>query len=136
MKDFHRDRDFRRRLEEACEGLIYVSETDALVEPFFSAEIEESTARELAPFVDPSKRGHVEELKFDRFFERLTRSREWQGAKEKKRAKKFSNLRELLEENLTDLKVFRFGKIRIDIFVVGVNRENKRAGVRTQVVET
>lgn len=136
MKKIGRARDFRKRLDEACAGLIYISETDAEVEPFFGAESGEVTPQKIFPFIDFAKRNEVEEIDCEQFFDKLTGNRDWFGADEKKRAKQFASLHSLLKENVTGLKVFRFGKIRIDIFVVGIDKEKRLAGVRTRAVET
>jgi hypothetical protein len=45
-------------------------------------------------------------------------------------------LRQFLEQNLTDLKVFRIGRIRLDVYVVGLDSEGNLAGVKTVAVET
>jgi hypothetical protein len=73
---------------------------------------------------------------FHEFFERLTRDRDWFGDAERARAKKFLELQKLLEENLVDLKVFRFGRIRIDIYIVGLDTDGNLSGVSTFAVET
>lgn len=51
-------------------------------------------------------------------------------------AKKFLELQTLLEENLHDLKVFKLGRIRLDIYAVGIDRNGNPLGIKTQAVET
>ena len=55
---------------------------------------------------------------------------------EKENAKKFGELYALLDERLRDLTLFRFGTIRIDIIVAGIDSEGNAAGIRTFAVET
>lgn len=121
MKTRPSKKGFKEELENACEGLVYISETDAAVEPFFDEEFSEE---------------NFEEIGFHEFFKKLTRNREWFGREEKRRAARFAKLRDVLEENLTDLKVYRSGRIKIDIFVVGKDESGRFAGVRTRAVET
>lgn len=124
-----------REIEAACDGLIYLSETDALVSAFASkmeAPDREKFLRQMGVAEDQ----RVEEASFSGLFARVTSIREWYGDSERKRAKKFLELQKLLEENLTDLKVFRGGSIRLEIFVVGVDKEGYLMGVRTTAVET
>ena len=78
----------------------------------------------------------VEERDFDEFFERLTVVREWYGEEEKARAKKFLELYTLLKESLQDRKVFRIGRIQLEIFAVGLDRECRLTGVSTSAVQT
>ena len=108
----------------ACEGLIYMSETDAPVLPLSGSDAKEITD------------GPTQEISFDDFFQRLTEIKDWHGEREKERAKKFSELRKLLEENLRNLKVLRTGKIRINIYVVGTDINGHMMGVTTKAVET
>ena len=109
-------------IERACAGLIYVSETDEPVTAF-------------AGSVTGSNQP-VEERDFAEFFSRLTANRDWHGAADKTKAKKFLALQKLLEENLRDLRVLRFGERRIDIFIVGTDNDGRLMGVRTKAVET
>ena len=109
-------------IERACAGLIYVSETDAPVSAFTGTV----TARDQP----------IEERDFAEFFSRLTANRDWHGAAENAKAKKFLTLQKLLEENLRDLRVLRFGERRIDIFIVGTDNDGRLMGVRTKAVET
>ncbi len=40
------------------------------------------------------------------------------------------------EKNLRNLKVFKVGKIQLDIYVVGLDAENRLLGIKTKAVET
>ncbi len=78
----------------------------------------------------------VEERDFAEFFKRLTEIQDWFGDEEKATAQKFAELKDLLERNLRDLKVFKIGKIQIDVYVVGLEAENNLLGIKTKAVET
>ena len=51
-------------------------------------------------------------------------------------AAKFAELKKLLQDNLTDLQVIRFGRINISTFIVGRTAAGELAGVLTGQVET
>ena len=70
------------------------------------------------------------------FFERLTAEKDWHSAKEKVRAEKFRALKRVLEDNLSELKVFKIGRVRKDIFIVGLDKDGRLVGARTESVET
>jgi hypothetical protein len=124
------------RIAAACEGLIYVSETDAKVLPY-AATLKGAKAPEvLIEHAGRKADEHVEEISSDELFDRLTAIKDWFGERETERAKKFLELRELLEEDLGGLKVFRLGRIQIDIFVVGLDKNEMLMGVTTKAVET
>jgi hypothetical protein len=123
-------------IELACEGLIYVSETDAPVLAFVGPAAVEATGEIILQQTEGKADAPVEEVAFDTFFGRLTKIKDWFGEAEKENAAKFLDLQKLLEENLRDLKVFRIGAIRIDIYVVGITKDGRMRGVTTKAVET
>lgn len=125
-----------RKIERACEGLIYISETDAPVLPFVGDPSDVLTAKLILQQTGVRADTQIEERDFDEFFVRLTTLKDWYGEKEIDRTKKFLELKKLLEENLRDLKVFRIGSIRIDIVVAGRDKDGNLAGVTTKAVET
>lgn len=123
-------------LAAACEGLIYISEMDAPVIPFYGSKAETVTGETILRQAGLPADSPVTELSLDAFFGRLTEIREWYGETEKQRAKKFSELQTLLGENLSDPKVFRVGRVQVDIFAVGLDSDGRLAGVTTKAVET
>ena len=123
-------------LSTVCEGLVYISEMDAPVTPIFGAAADTVTREIILQQANLPGDSPVSELSLDAFFGRLTEIRDWYGDAEKLRAKKFSELHKLLGENLSDPKVFRIGRIQIDIFAVGIDEDGRLAGVTTKAVET
>ncbi len=136
QKDDKNDSELFRKIEHACEGLIYISETDAPIQPFFGQPTDTVTGEIILQQACLPTEANIEERNFDEFFARLTTIKDWFGDKETARAKKFLKLKTLLEENLNDLKVFRFGTIRIYIFAVGIDKDGILIGVTTKAVET
>ena len=51
-------------------------------------------------------------------------------------AKKFLDLQKLLEENLCELKVYKTGTVRLNIFAVGRDQDGRLMGVPAWAVET
>jgi hypothetical protein len=141
MKIFFHENDLAgkelfKRIADACEGLIYVSEIDAPVTAYAAPAAGMSAPDVLLRQINRSEGEAVEEAKFDALFDRLTAIREWFGERETARAKKFLELRRVLEESLDQLTVYRLGKIRIDIFAVGVDGAGRVMGVMTAALET
>ena len=126
----------QEQLEEICKNLIYISETDSPVRPFMDSKIESITSNSVARALGRVSTEPVERVDIQVFFEKLTRSREWHRATQKTTAELFGRLEKLLTENLEDASVFRFGTIRIDIFVVGKDARGNLSGVKTKAVET
>lgn len=126
---------FDDALAEACRGLAYISETDANLEPFIADEPNSRTLRSYLDTLGIDEK-IIEEVSLDKFFARLTTEKDWHRAVETRRVRQFSKLKTLLEENLEDLHVIRVGRIRIDIYIVGVAADGRLAGVKTKAIET
>ena len=129
--------DFLSNLQRAIDGLFYLSESD---EPFVlvhgpkkTRPIDRAAILKLSSL--PSNT-HVETQSVEEFFADLTKDEDWHGAEEKAEVQKYRKLREVITQGLTDVKVFRAGKVKVDIFIVGRTPDGALAGVRTKAVET
>ncbi len=97
-----------RAIEHACDGLTNISETDvSCALPFAGQQVDTITVENILQQAGLPSDAMIEEKSFDEFFARLTTIRDWYGEKETERAKRFLELKMLLEENLHDPKVFR-----------------------------
>lgn len=134
--DIYSKDSFISDLDLATKGLFYISETDAEVLPFLGQKVNENSRAEILRQTGNSEDSDFEEREFSEFFERLTKFQGWFGEGEKNLTEKFLRLRGVLESNLRDIKVYRIGKIRIDIYCVGINRDHLLQGIRTFAVET
>lgn len=128
--------DLLGKLTEITEGLFYISETDAEIVPFSGDFAEKVSKEEILKQTKNANDVNVEERSFDEVFERLTRISDWFGDREKAIAEKYVKLRDLLKSNLRDLKIYKLGRIQIDIYFVGLDTENKLVGVKTKAIET
>jgi len=134
-KDSGEDK-FKEQIRETSEGLYFMSETDAEILPFFGKQAQAVTKEEILSQTESATNAPVEERNFTEFFARLTEIQDWFGDEEKATARKFGELKILLESNLRDLKVFKIGKIQLDVYAVGLNAENNLLGIKTKAVET
>ena len=123
-------------IEIAVKDLFYTSETDAEVIPFMGSKADAVTKENLLNQTKNESDAKTEERDFTEFFNQLTATKDWFGKEEKETAAKFTALRDLLKNNLKDLKVFKIGKINIDIYIVGLDAEGVLRGVQTKAVET
>lgn len=124
------------KIRAISEGLYYISETDAEILFFTGEKAEAVTQDEILKQTKSEKDIEIEERDFEEFFERLTKFQYWYESEEMAQAKNFYELKKLLKENLRDIKVFRIGKIKIDIYVVGLDAEDRLVGIKTIAVET
>jgi hypothetical protein len=125
-----------QQLMETVRGLFYLSETDAEVYPFKGQATDSVTKENLLLQIGKTNDIKIEEKDFTEFFQPLIVIEDWYGEEERKMTEKFVRLKDLLQQNLRNLKVFRLGKKEIDIFVVGLDQENILRGIQTKAVET
>ena len=114
----------------------YISETDAEIFPFTGSKADSVTRENLLAQIGKPADTTVEERGFDEMFARFIRIEDWFGDEEKATAEKFAALKSLLENNLTDLKVFKVGDIERDIYFIGLDKEGDLAGIQTKADET
>lgn len=124
------------QIKPIVKDLYYTSETDAKILPFKGTQAEEVSSAELLKQIGKDADTPVEKRDFNEFFQRLTTVQDWFGEEEKVSAAKFIQLKELLQDNLRDLTVFKVGSVQIDIYIVGLPSENILAGIQTKAVET
>lgn len=92
-------------------------------------------------WVDPAEvplasKTQVEERNAADFLTRLTTNFDPADPVSAENAQRFAKLKSVLEGQLTDLKVYRFGDISISTFIVGRTKTGELAGLLTGVVET
>jgi hypothetical protein len=124
-------------LIKASKGLMYPSETDAPFEVFTwkNGTAPLTPARLLAlGELDPAS--PVDAKTVDDFFAPLIAEKDWHGREEKAIVQKFKELRQAVDANLTDPKVYRVGAIEIAIYLVGKTHDGDWAGLKTTSVET
>jgi hypothetical protein len=127
---------FVEKVKELSAGLYYISETDAEILPFAGAKAEAVTKENILSQTNNAPDASVEERDFAEIFARLTELQDWFGEEENAIAAKFAALQKFLEENLKDLKVFKIGRIQIDIYFVGLDADGNLMGIQTKAVET
>jgi hypothetical protein len=127
---------FSEQVRRLAEGLLYISETDAGIVPFDGNRAEAVTKDEILRQTEQPAETPVEERSFDEIFFRLTKIQDWFGDEEKETAQKFLGLKNFLEQNLKDLKVFKVGHIQLKIYFVGLDSDGNLKGIQTEAVET
>lgn len=127
-----------RAIRQACSGLVFISETDAPIEPFFVAKTKAngSLPEALETAVAEFSRKNVDQESAAVFFDKVATVRDWHGEREKAEIERFLNLKILFYKNLEEVTLFRIGTIRIEVFVIGFDENGNVAGIATKAVET
>ncbi|RCJ36904.1 nuclease [Nostoc minutum NIES-26] len=127
-----------KKLKQASDGLLFMSESDYPFEVFFwSAQAKETlTDQKLLQLTGHSQDVLVETVDLDYLFRNSAQEKDWHDRQQKETVKKFQSLVETLKANLSDIQVYRVGTINIDVYIVGKTPSGDLAGLSTKVVET
>ncbi len=124
-------------LQNLTDHLLWISEIDSPVKVFqWESQSAKLTDQQLLERTHHSMDTAIETVSFDDFFATVTQDQNWFGTEEKAVAVKDRLLVELLKQHLSDLKVYRVGEVRIDLYIVGKMQTGKVIGLTTQAVET
>lgn len=105
--------EFKNQLAAALDGLSFTGESDAQFELL-----------------------NHKEVNADAFFERLTKIEDWHEEQEKAIAKKFADLKALLDANTSGVQIVKIGKIEIEYFIGGFDKTGEAFLIRTRAIET
>jgi Nuclease A inhibitor-like protein len=116
-------------LKQATEGLLYTSESDY---PFdvFLWQTDTLTPKKVLIETKHPKNTPVQ------FFAQVTQEKDWYGPEEKETVARYKELVKTLQTTLSDIQVYRVGKIELEVYIVGKTPEGPFAGISTKVVET
>ena len=125
-------------LSVATTDVYWQSESDEpfelLLWPDLAAdELDESVMRQQ---VSAAKDVAIQPKAIDDFFEPALRLHDWYGDAEQQTVGKYEDILFLLQQNLTDLQVFRVGKCEIDVYIVGKTPAGNWLALKTMAVET
>jgi hypothetical protein len=123
-------------LKEATRGLLMMSESDYPFEVFRWARAGQPTPEFLRGLTRHDSSTPVETVSAADFFRAAASEPEWKAGDELIAARRFQSLLRLLEDNLSDLKVFRVGTISVPVYIVGRAPSGALIGLSTRVVET
>lgn len=125
-----------RALMAAADGLLMPSESDYPFEPFCWKGVGELTPEALLVALGLPPDTPVEQRTLERQFAPLVRAWDGMDAAERAQRERFAALQAAFEAQLADIAVYRVGEVEIQVVIVGVDREGKRVGLRTTVVQT
>jgi hypothetical protein len=126
------------KLKQASDGLLMMSESEYPFEAFLWSNQAQSpiTAQKLLQLTGHPEDSPIEEVELEYFLRNCAFEQEWHNELQKSDVKKFQTLVESLKSNLKSIKVYRIGRINIDVYIIGKTLDEDLAGVSTKVVET
>ena len=124
------------RLEQAVDGLLFPSESDAPLHVFVWDDPVPFSPQALLATTGYDSTTPIKAIDLNRFFRPVITKREWHGDEEQERTRRFRELRDLLNAELDDIKVYKIGTAAVDVYVVGRAGDGNYYGLTTTVVET
>ncbi|WP_437691478.1 nuclease A inhibitor family protein [Sorangium sp. So ce176] len=122
-------------LQEAAQGLLFPSESDHPLHPT-RWDADASSPAALLAAEGLAADTAVEVTTVGDFFAPVLEPPEEAGEGAQAEAGRYRRLVDLLERELTDLRVYRVGRVEIDVHVLGRHPSGAWIGVKTKVVET
>jgi hypothetical protein len=131
------DNQIRQVLSDAADGLLYPSESDyAFQYVEWNTEGKRLTKKVIRQLASKKENAPVKSRSLDDFFKNVTEIKDWYEEEEKAETQRFRQLKETLQNHLSNIRVFEVGKIEIDAFIIGKTKDGKCAGLSTKVIET
>jgi hypothetical protein len=124
-------------LERLTDGLLFMSESDfplsVVTWPHAGAK---PTADRIAALAGEPHPEVFESMTVDAFFAAAVTPRAWHDDEERGLARRFAAIVLFLKTHLTNVRVFRFGRLTIHAYVVGVTPTGDWMGLTTTQIET
>lgn len=128
------EEELKKMLSERVNDLFFPSETDAPIEAVSFDKT--SDPRAFLRDRQTDKADQIAETDFEEFHNMYGVEKDWQNEIQKQFAKRFGAALNLMDENLENIKVYRLGSVRIDIYILGRFQNGSIIGLKTSVVET
>ena len=130
------DRAIIEQLKQASQGLLWLSESDYPFEIVYWQEENLTITEKLLQNSKNNGDKTIETISLESFFKSATRKQDWHDRAEKEEVDRYQALVKLLQEKLTDVKVYRVGEIEIDVYILGKTESGAICGLSTKVIET
>ncbi|GAB4036531.1 nuclease A inhibitor family protein [Spirosoma gilvum] len=129
---------FTEKANQLLPDLLYPSESDEPIETVtcYLKQDAPLTVSQIKDWQMLPPSVYVEEIPEADFWDPVVTDQDWYGNEEKARTAKFQELKKLVEEELTVRQVFRVGDSEMDVYLLGLQPGDERAGLKTKVVQT
>ncbi len=130
------DEQLLTELAQAAAGLLFMSETDAPFTPVQWPGEVELTDEALCRLTAHDAITPVETVRLEDFFRAATTEARGKSAEQLASVRRYQTLLLWLQTNLADARVYRLGRISMDVYVIGRSANGQWLGLTTRVVET
>jgi Nuclease A inhibitor-like protein len=130
------DEQLLTELAQATDGLLFMSESDYPFEPVRWSEQTELTLEAVRRLTGHDESAPIETQSVNGLFHVAASEADWKNAQQLAAARRYQALMRWLQDNLTAVRVYRIGRIQIDVFIVGRSAVGSWVGLQTRVIET
>ncbi|MFA1771650.1 nuclease A inhibitor family protein [Rufibacter glacialis] len=127
-----------RNLSELTQGLYFMSESDYPLEPFTVTAVKEDelSPDELRGFAGKPADANVEVVELTYFLRNMTKVPPEADPARIETTLRFQALQDFMVKSLSDVKVYRVGKVEVTALALGSTSSGEFAGFRTVLIET
>ena len=130
------DKKLLAELSQACDGLMWLSESDYLWQTVNWQSENKLDRQTLLQHYEYHPETRVLTKTLDAFFQNATTEQDWHDETEKAEVKRYQGLYSWLKDNLHELQVFLVGEVEVDVYVLGRSSNNKIMGLSTKMIQT
>ena len=130
------DKKLLAELSQACNGLMWLSESDYPWQVIDWQNENEIDRQTLLQHYEYHPQTRVSTKTLNSFFQNATTEQEWHDEIERAEVKRYQNLYRWLENNLKDIQVFLVGEVEVDVYVLGRLSNNRISGLSTKMIQT
>ena len=132
------DAELFKILSDASSGLLYQTELDYPFEVIIHGNTNKTAINKetILKLMKGSPEDAVEESDIDTFFSTPTLDQDWHSPEDKKRVARFRNLVSSIKTNFKEIRVFKKGRIYIDVYITGRAPSGNIAVVSTKLMQT
>lgn len=132
------DNELLKNLNDSSKGLLYQTELDYPFEIFIFNDTKRTSINKanMLNLMKGSPEDYIEDFDFDFLFSTPTLDQDWHTDVDKKRVARFRNLVSVIKNSLTEIRVFRKGKIYIDVYITGRAPSGNITVISTKQMQT
>ena len=130
------DKKLLAELSQACDGLMWLSESDYPWQVIDWQNENEIDRQTLLQHYEYHPQTRVSTKTLNSFFQNATTEQEWHDEIERAEVKRYQSLYSWLKNNLKDIQVFLVGEVEVDVYVLGRLSNNRIIGLSTKMIQT
>ena len=130
------DKKLLAELSQACDGLMWLSESDYPWQVIDWQNENEIDRQTLLQHYEYHPQTRVLTKTLNSFFQNATTEQEWHDEIERAEVKRYQSLYSWLKNNLKDIQVFLVGEVEVDVYVLGRLSNNRIIGLSTKMIQT